>query len=213
MLLQQSHWEVRGSIGGGNQLGACLTGGIRVVSAQIVGFAIGPDPFFVVVTFVRGYANYSPYRGGVADSFQQMRRAHDIGSVRPQRVRVRTSNQGLCRKVKDHVRCELSDGGLKSGEIQNIGPYVLDHCPDGRRREYTRLSVGVEGISAYLCAERAKPNCKPTALKTGMTGQKDTTALPWIYHIFQGASPLDQSSSSRCLSRKVSIACQKPRWK
>ena len=33
------------------------------------------------------------------------------------------------------------------------------------------------------------------------------------HHVFQGAFPFAHSSSRCCLSRSVSIACQKPRWK
>ena len=37
--------------------------------------------------------------------------------------------------------------------------------------------------------------------------------LPSRYHFFQGACPESQSDSRMCLSRSVSIGCQKPSWR
>ena len=96
------------------------------MSSKTVGFAIRPDPLFVVVALVGGYANDSFYAGGVADGFQQMRCSHNVGSVGSHGSSVRTSNQGLCREMKDDLRREVPDGCLQFGEIQNIAANVVD---------------------------------------------------------------------------------------
>ncbi len=45
------------------------------------------------------------------------------------------------------------------------------------------------------------------------TGEGVPPHTPHTYQVIQGALPPFQSSSRCCLSRKVSIACQKPWWK
>ena len=78
----------------------------------------------------------------------------------------------------------------------------------------------VEGSrhSRERCAN-GKPEGEPAAFETGVPGEEDSTALPekaccdgsaGVYQVFHGAFPLDQRSSRCCLSRSVSMACQKP---
>src|SRR5215813_9141963 len=63
-----------------------------------------------------------------------------------------------------------------------------------------------------------QPKCQPCALETGVARHDDTFAAPerrqtgcCQCQIFHGALPDDHNSSNMVLSRKVSIACQKPR--
>src|SRR5271169_3146710 len=108
--------------------------------------------------------------------------------------------------MKNHFRRKRRYRGFELGIIADVPSNILNDRTDRRKRKHVGLGAGVECVASNLRATPSQPEREPTALETGVTGQKNTSSLPSFHHVFQGALPPAHSSSSRCLSRGVSIA-------
>ena len=79
----------------------------------------------------------------------------------------------------------------------------------------TGLGRRIQREPGNLSPERVQPQAQPAALESGVAGYQHPTSTVGVseacqFQHFHGALPLLQSSSSRFLSRSVSIGCQKP---
>ena len=115
--------------------------------------------------------------------------------------------------MKDDLGSKLGHRSFKLRVIPDIAANVIENGCNRRGSEKIGLGGGVKRISSNLRSPAGKPEREPAALESRVAGQEDPSPLPRIYHVFHGALPLAQSSSSLCLSRSVSIGCQKPLMK
>ncbi|MNT41020.1 hypothetical protein D3C72_1773670 [compost metagenome] len=98
-------------------------------------------------------------------------------------------------------------------------PHVQVCAVDEAANPGCLIQIGVggrgQGDARDMCADLVQPQCKPAALKAGMTGQEDMLSTPefraGIYQIFHGALPVFHRDSSKFFSRRVSMGCQNPR--
>ena len=88
-------------------LRAGLAGGIGIVTAEGIRFAIGPDPLPVFVALVGRNAYHRAHRRSSTHSLQHMRGAHDVRRICAQRIGVRAPYQRLRRQMKNYVRSEF----------------------------------------------------------------------------------------------------------
>src|SRR5277367_6778103 len=142
-----------------------------------------------------------------------MRGAHNVSRVCSKWVRIGASHQRLRGEVKDHFRGKLYDGCFQLSPIHDVAANVFDRFTDFGGIEHIRLCAWIEGIAADLGTQFCEPQRQPAAFEPSVPCQEYAESWPGAHHVFQGASPVVQSSSRRCLSRSVSMGCQKPRWK
>src|SRR5579862_6272065 len=183
------------------------------MATERVCFAIGPDPFPIFIALVGCYTDHSANRWSDANRFEHMRRSQHIGCVGSQGVGVRPAYQGLGCQVKHYLRSEILHRFLKPGTIQDVAANVVDDACHGSYREQIGFCDRIKRIAAHLSAQSGQPESEPATFESSVTSKEDAPAAPGVHHFFHGALPLAQSSSNRCLSRTVSIGCQKPWWK
>ena len=74
--------------------------------------------------------------------------------------------------------------------------------------------VGGSAEAGDAGPQPVEPEAEPGALEARVAGDEDASVAPEIassgHHVFHGARPACQSSSSWRLSRSVSIGCQNP---
>jgi hypothetical protein len=105
-------------------------------------------------------------------------------------------------------RCAPESIPGPAGEEASLGSSAFQRRDDHLRPEHIPRTCG-----AVLSIVRFKNIPSGTGAKRPRIRYEDAADSVRIYHVFHGALPVAQSSSSLCLSRNVSIGCQKPRWK
>src|SRR6185312_145221 len=120
-------------------------------------------------------------------------------------------------EMEDHLRIERGDRFARGDLVADVATAIVEHFRDARRFEEARLRGRLERVAAHLRTEAREPERKPASLEAGMAGDEDALVPPRgrvdAHHAFQGARPLDHSSSRTFLSRSVSIGCQNPSWR
>src|SRR6185369_11568566 len=217
--------EVGGAIGGRHQFRTPLAVGIRVIPPHRLVFPVSPDPLPVFVHLVSSDINHRLDRPAGSYRLQKMHGPHDVGCIGLHRNLVGVSYQRLGRHVNDDLRSCSQHLCFKPLRIPHIGDDRMHQLPDMCHFEKARTRRRLQSIPGNFRSQAMKPEGKPGAFETGMTGEKGLFSLPEIcrchllvfhplfavcYHTFHGALPLVQSSSSCCLSRRVSIGCQNP---
>ena len=158
--------------------------------------------------------------------------AEHIGLPGLQRFEIAAAHQGLGGQVKHHLRLEGIQALAEAIQIGQIGPLI---APQQGGNPQRLVETGpapitrIQAIALHLRAPVQEPKGEPAALEARMATQPNAAAPPELrrsrgearctwgahgvggtHHVFQGARPCCQSSSSSCLSRRVSIGCQKP---
>src|SRR5438874_8824741 len=104
MLRQPVDWEVRLPESGGDNFGAGLRAGVRIVAAEWIRLTIRPYPLFVLVTFVRRHRDYGADRRASTNRIEHSRSSNDIRLIRSNRILIGKTDQRLSRYMKDHLR-------------------------------------------------------------------------------------------------------------
>jgi len=102
--------------------------------------------------------------------------------------------------------------------LREILVAVSDRAPEGTANagqgEQVGLRVGGQRQAGDLSAHAVEPDRRPRALEARVAGQQDPLAAPEVRaHLRHGASPEAHRPSRMFLSRRVSIAAQKPSWR
>ena len=138
-----------------------------------------------------------------------MRCAQDIGRVSLYRIGIGRPHQGLRREMEDELRGKLTHGAIEGIAVANISANIFDGLGNARCFKEARGCRGIQTIAPDDCALAGKPEREPAAFESGVAGKKNADTLPRAgHHVFHGARPEAQSSSSSCLSRSVSMGCQ-----
>ena len=210
--------EEGGAVSGGDQFGTGLAAGIGIGAAHGFVFAVGPDPFAVVVALVGGDVDHGLDAGRLAHRFQQVDRAHDVDGVGFHRRGVGVAHQRLGGQMQHDVGPRSLHGAGQCLGVAQVGEGMagkagLKPCD----REEIRLGRRRQRIAMHFRAHVGQPQAQPAALEAGVAGHEDALAapeFPLVGHahgqVFQGALPEVQRSSSRFFSRSVSIGCQNP---
>ena len=104
-------------------------------------------------------------------------------------------------------------------EVANVSEQRNHVAVNGSRIEKVRTRFGRESETNEMGSQDLEPGREPAAFEPGMSGDKNFLAAikrsEGIRHhqAFHGALPLAHSASRYCLSRIVSMGCQKPRWR
>src|SRR5579872_2692743 len=115
--------------------------------------------------------------------------------------------------MKYYLRLKLDHCASQTHIITYVAANVIYHACHRCCCKKTGFCTRIERVTPDLRSPFGKQERKPPSFKSSMSREKDPPILPGAYHFFQGALPVVQSSSSRCLSRSVSMGCQKPLWK
>jgi hypothetical protein len=146
-------------------------------------------------------------------------RPPDVGLERRERVAERGRDERLRAEVEDGVDLLPDHGARQVGDVLEAsgddGAAADRAAPD-----QLRLRVRVEDQDHDVGSELEESGHEPRAEEAGRAGDEDAPpgpaaerALRAHAHTFHGARPEAHSSSSRRLSRRVSIGCQKPEWR
>ena len=112
-------------VGMGDDFCTALGGGVGIVAAKVVGFAVAPDQLVVAVALVRGNHDHGLHVGAGAHGLKNIEGSHHVGFKGQGGVFVRLAHQGLRRKMKDHIGPELAHGldhGLAVADVAaNVG--------------------------------------------------------------------------------------------
>src|SRR5436305_1522341 len=109
-----------------------------------------------------------------------------------------------------HTRCGRDWSSDVCSSDLNLRSHSLLDPSDA---EQTWLSRNLQRIASDFRAHGLQPQAQPAALETGVTGDEYTPPSPKVgstHQFLHGGVPDCHSSSSRILSRSVSIGCQKP---
>ena len=203
-----------------DQLCTALAVGVGVVATHGLVFSVAPDPFLVLVALVGGDVDNGLDGARLACRLQHVDRAHHVGCIGFDGLLVGQPHQWLCRHVDDDFRLELVHLGLHSSKVTDVGDAVLHALRYPSNVKQCRVTWWRQRDAAQVRPHGLQPQAQPTSLEAGVTRQQDAFALPELRigllhhwhqsHFFQGALPEAHSSSSRCLSRSVSMGCQKP---
>src|SRR5665213_3426598 len=77
-------------------------------------------PFAVLITFIGGYENGGARLFHLAQSFEEMKRAHAVDGKCFTRPDVGFANEGLRGEVKNEIRFGKFDRALEDGRVLNI---------------------------------------------------------------------------------------------
>src|ERR1700689_1783248 len=112
--------------------------------------------------------------------------------------------------MKNDLRCKLPHGAIELDGVSYIPTDVVHQRTDACGSEQIWISGRVERVAADKRAQPGERKTQPTAFESGMPGNKySSPGEHTIHHVFHGAFPEFHSSSNCCLSRSVSIGCQK----
>src|SRR5450830_831314 len=142
-----------------------------------------------------------------------MHSPHDICRIGLHRIFIRKPHQGLSRHMNHNFGLRQRHCSLQTRQIANVSDNRMHPLAYSSFDKKTRISRRCKGVASQFSTKTLQPQRKPASLKTGMPGQKNSPSTPKIrVHVqtFQGAPPRIQRSSSKFLSRKVSMGCQKP---
>ena len=146
-----------------------------------------------------------------------MNSAHHVGRERFSRLPIAGAHQRLCRQVEHDLRPRYFDKACELGRIVDVAKMALAKLLYFRQAEKVGLFDRWQADARDLGTESMKPERQPRSFETGMPSEQNALAPPKVgaglarhVQIFHGALPDSQSSSSRFLSRSVSIGCQKP---
>src|ERR1035438_4403866 len=137
--------------------------------------------------------------------------AHDVCCVGAHWVGIRATDKRLCCQVKNNFGGKFGHCCFETVAVPHIAANVFENIAYVCCRKHIWLRRRVKRKSPNPRPFARQPKRKPTPLEASMPREENSPPKPWIHHVFHGALPLAQSSSSLCLSRSVSIGCQKPR--
>lgn len=92
--------EHRLTVSRGHQFGAGFACAIRVLSSESTELSVTPRPFAIVVNLVGGDTDDRPYVWALPRGLQNVRRAHDIGRERLNRITMGPADKRLRSEVK-----------------------------------------------------------------------------------------------------------------
>ncbi len=200
-----------------DQLGGRLAGAVGIVAAEGIVLAVRIRPLVVAIDLVGRDDDGDADVVEIAQRVEQMRRAHRVGREGRERVAVARPHQRLRREMEDDLRPRRAHRGGGRGGVAQVDDPAGEHSVEVGE-PVQALVRGGEREPGDVGAEPLQPERQPRALEAGVAGEEDALAAPECraagaaHQRFQGARPDCHSSSSRFLSRSVSIGCQKPSW-
>jgi hypothetical protein len=107
-------------VGIDHDLGAGLARAVGLLAAEEIGFSIGPGPLDVVVDLVARHDDHGLDRRRSPDGLQNLRRSHDVGRERLERLRARRTNESLRGKVEHDLGVCLAHSTRETMLIADI---------------------------------------------------------------------------------------------
>src|SRR5580704_19445065 len=157
MLFVVGRRKERTPIRGDYELGTRFTVAVRIVPAELVRFAVRPNPLFILVAFVRCDHYDCTNRITAACRFKKIDGTDDISGIRANRIIIGIANQCLRSQVKYNLRAELPDDGFQPLKVENI----CDLRPNSLRHpgfvKETRISWWNQGYTANDSAQFLEP--------------------------------------------------------
>ena len=206
------------AVGGGDEFGAALAAAVGIVAAHRVVLAIAPEPFAVLVALVAGDDDHR------ADGRRRRARPRAGGRCpsrwwrRSPPGRHRTAAPAAARRggrrSPARPRAPRPAPAAASRRSANAGVHALGDAAgvEQRRRRSAAAARSPLTFAPSACSHSdSQPPLKPVWPVTSTRRPRQNAAIH--SQTFHGALPDCHSSSSRVLSRSVSIGCQKPRWR
>ena len=198
-----------------------LGSGIGIPAAERIVLFEGHIEFVVVVDLVGGDDEHALQGRPAAQRREQVGEAEDVDGDGLHRIGDGAAHQRLGGVMQYDFGI---GGGHRRGDRlrrAQIADARVEIGADAGEFEQRRVRLGRQGEAGCPRAEPPQPQRGPGALEAGVAGQQHAAAAPEIgrgerrahAHVFHGARPDAQCASSRFLSRKVSIGCQKPEWR
>lgn len=213
------HGEIAVAVGVDHQLGRGLAGAVGLAAAEAVDLAIAPGPFLVGVDLVGGHHDDRGDAVRGAQRLEQMGRAHDVGGVGADRIGEGVAHQRLGGEVEDDLGPRGGDRVREPGRVAHVGHAAVDIVGEANGGEEVRVGRRRQRIAGDAGAQARQPQAEPAADEAGVTRDEHPAVAPETiiyadsrhsFQVCQGAWPRFHMSLSSCISRKVSMHCQKP---
>ncbi len=81
---------------------------------------------------------------------------------------MRLENQGLSRKVEDHVGPDLVEYVGQTAPVAYVSQTVVDSCLEFKEIEHRWGGGDLVGIASHICSQMVQPQGQPRALETGV---------------------------------------------
>src|SRR5690606_34253054 len=151
---------------------------------------------------------------GVA-GLEDGKRTHHVDAPGLARIPVRLTDERLRGEVEGGLRARACHGARQKAFVADAAAYGTTPAIVGDCRARVQLGRADgfrQRVSRGHGAQFLQPQREPGPLETRVSGQEDLASVPEFrcHHVFQGALPRLHNSSRCCLSRRVSIGCQKP---
>ena len=104
---------------------------------------------------------------------EDVRGAHDIGPEGFLRLLVGAADERLRGEMEDDARARGGEGGADGFRIADVGNHVIEALGQSELAEERRIGIGLEGEAVNFGAEQEQPFAEPTALESGVPGDKD----------------------------------------
>jgi len=96
------------------------------VTAHRLVFAIGPEPFAVLITLVAGHYDHRANALDLRSGGKNMNGAHYVGRISLDWLAIRPTNQGLRRQVKDNLGLQLLQKDHNGLEFTDVAIVATD---------------------------------------------------------------------------------------
>ena len=165
--------EERATVGGSDQFRATFGGAVGIVATHGVFFAVGVEPFAVLVAFIGGDDDTGAWVISDADGVEHVGGSHDVGGKSFHRDVEREPHERLGREVEDKIGANPFDGFDEKLAVSDISAGIRrDTGSEVEKVKESFVGLRIEGVAMDLGAEPKKPLREPASFESGVAGDQ-----------------------------------------